>query len=287
MLCYSFLFLKHQSDISIVLFDDFCPPGHLDAAEFTRFNKEFDNALLKASSRRGNSRSAASNVQGHQKTPAFIEAVLKSTLSELKSDATKQQPKERTPRGAFTDVGLHTGGKPRDICWSLILSTLQFMVSLKFTNVSADIIIQCLCCELELHWAKQHISRGGRHYSLSYANAAMQMLQSAVESGVQALHSFANLEKLTLTFSLEVFQIECRQARCALENRLAAQWQAVGEGYNLTTQPSRLQYKLKHVSFDMALKDPVLLTSGDLDVLLRRSRDNIGMFPLLSLDASL
>lgn len=31
-----------------------------------------------------------------------------------------QKEQERPPRGGFTDVGLHTGGSPRDTAWPLV-----------------------------------------------------------------------------------------------------------------------------------------------------------------------
>lgn len=36
-----------------------------------------------------------------------------------------QKEQERVPRGGFTDVGLHTGGLPRDTCWRLVWAAFK------------------------------------------------------------------------------------------------------------------------------------------------------------------
>lgn len=65
---------------------------------------------------RGNKRNAARNEQGHQKTPAFVYALLQQVV---------QQSSERVqPQGCLSDVGLHTGGRPRGTCWPLVRSVL-------------------------------------------------------------------------------------------------------------------------------------------------------------------
>lgn len=73
------------------------------------------DALSKASQRHGNSRSAAGGRQGHQRTPAMIEALLKDAKSALHSRLIS----EHVPAGGFTDVGQHTGGNPRNTAWPL------------------------------------------------------------------------------------------------------------------------------------------------------------------------
>ena len=66
------------------------------------------SALLeKAQERKGEKRSAAGNRQGHQKTPAMVEAIVQDALAG-RADG------ETPARGGFTDVGLHTGGHARN-----------------------------------------------------------------------------------------------------------------------------------------------------------------------------
>ena len=63
--------------------------------------------LRAASSKRGNARSAAGGKQGHQKTPALLEAVATDAQRVVFGEATMKDVKESgtSPRGGFTDVG--------------------------------------------------------------------------------------------------------------------------------------------------------------------------------------
>jgi hypothetical protein len=161
------------------------------------------------------------------------------------------------------------------------------MISLKNDKVSADLLMLCLRCELELLWAKQRIAHPDPHYSLSYANTGMQMLKSAVESGTKLLHELVNLEDLT--FDIEAFQSQCQEARSELEACHNAKWKEVGAAYCLgATEPLGDEYELRFdLSFNMEFNTPDFFSDGNRNVLLRRTRANINMFPLLSLDASL
>ena len=82
-----------------------------------RFNEIFTEAL----SRKRDQRSAAGNEQGHQKTPAFILALLKQ--------AVQNNGKTFKPKGGFTDNGLHTGGKPRNTSFPLVGSLFEFRLT--------------------------------------------------------------------------------------------------------------------------------------------------------------
>ena len=77
--------------------------------------------LEKADQRKGDKRSAASNDQGNQKTPAMIKAVLIDALAGAEDGVTP-------PRGGFTDVGLHTGGHKRSTSWPLVRAVLQALL---------------------------------------------------------------------------------------------------------------------------------------------------------------
>ena len=77
--------------------------------------------LAKAAQRKGDKRSAAANDQGNQKTPTMIQAIMVDALSGREEGVT-------APRGAFTDVGLHTGGLPRNTSWPLVRAVLQSLL---------------------------------------------------------------------------------------------------------------------------------------------------------------
>ena len=62
---------------------------------------------------------AAKLLATHQLTPDPSSAC--SPLQALQPEpADGQKEQDRPPRGGFTDVGLHTGGSPRDTAWPLV-----------------------------------------------------------------------------------------------------------------------------------------------------------------------
>lgn len=60
--------------------------------------------------------------KGFQRTPAFILAVIKDALTQIRSPGSTPQS---MPQGGFTDVGQHTGGVPRPTSWALVQQTVQ------------------------------------------------------------------------------------------------------------------------------------------------------------------
>jgi hypothetical protein len=78
--------------------------GTISRDAWNRLITDMHTLEMEARIRTGDERSAATNKQGYQKTPAFIYALFQEALH---PDLSKTSFK---PRGAFTDVGLHTGG---------------------------------------------------------------------------------------------------------------------------------------------------------------------------------
>lgn len=89
--------------------------GAVEEKQWEVLFSNFQQALAKASKRQGYNRTAAGGNQGHQRTPAMICALLKDAKAALDGDGAARH----LPAGGFTDVGLHTGGSPRDTAWSL------------------------------------------------------------------------------------------------------------------------------------------------------------------------
>ena len=92
------------------------PVGRLEVLD-----KVIEKYLLEVQKRKGNDRSAAGGEKGHQKTPACIEAIVKDACDDVNRGKTIDDESASTslPRGAFTDVGLHTGGRERETAWPL------------------------------------------------------------------------------------------------------------------------------------------------------------------------
>ena len=87
--------------------------GRLDLDKYTSFLERTDYFITRAAMIHGDGRSAASGSQGHQKTPAFVEAAMLDLLTEIEQERDMEEG-ETIPKGGFTDVGLHTGGRQRD-----------------------------------------------------------------------------------------------------------------------------------------------------------------------------
>ena len=101
--------------------------GQINVNDKSSFYDRFQKVLQKTSKKVGNDRSAEGGKQGHQRTPAFIHAILNQVLIGGYKSNEVYQCKDVLPIGGFTDVGLHTGGQKRDTCYSLASSVFKFL----------------------------------------------------------------------------------------------------------------------------------------------------------------
>ena len=141
-----------------------------------KFRKIFSKAIQNT----GNKRSAYYNEQGHQKTPAFIYAVLNDAITQIQVETEHNLTK---PRGGFTDVGLHTGGLPRDTSWPLVTSLLQVFLE-AYPDGQERFRTSMAYFDL---WLAEHqaalVVANNLHFK--YINATIQMLRAAAEKQVQ------------------------------------------------------------------------------------------------------
>ena len=93
--------------------------------EVTNLFDKFETLRSKARARTGDQRSAAGGRQGHQFTPAMIEALLRQAIGHSGICF---------PSGGFTDVGLHTGGKHRDSCFAVVRSVYDWVLNQNSTH---------------------------------------------------------------------------------------------------------------------------------------------------------
>ena len=108
--------------------------GPVPRSVLTKFFHVFEMLLAEVQQRKRDKRSAV-NGQGHQKTPAMVYALLKQAqqvdwetdiVDGDEQDIMRVASKpEVLPQGGFTDVGLHTGGKPRNTPWMLVQAVFQ------------------------------------------------------------------------------------------------------------------------------------------------------------------
>jgi hypothetical protein len=112
----------------------------IPASHAELFQDVFQDLLSEAKKRKGDERSAAFNKQGHQKTPSFIFALMQDTLELYTKSREEMEGHIPTkPPGGFTDVGLHTGGKARSVCWALVKAvTLSLLQSHFLSEMGGD-----------------------------------------------------------------------------------------------------------------------------------------------------
>ena len=96
--------------------------GAIKADLLITFKEEIDLRLREA------------NGKSHQCTPSFMLSLLVNAINTVKKvQAAGKQPLDRDearkddhgPRGGFTDVGLHTGGRYRNTSWPLVRHLMQ------------------------------------------------------------------------------------------------------------------------------------------------------------------
>ena len=99
--------------------------SEISTDEKTDFWRQFTKLFDKIRSEKGGNRSAAGKKKGHQKTPAFVHAVL--LQAKICTCQEKRAYPDVLPKGGFTDVGLHTGGQRRDTCFALARSVFHWL----------------------------------------------------------------------------------------------------------------------------------------------------------------
>jgi hypothetical protein len=116
--------------------------GTVRSDSWAQFEAVFERLLDKAQRLTGDQRTAAKragqeDTQGHQKTPAFIDAVIKDAIEAVFIG--QQCPRVASqPRGAFTDVGLHTGGQRRETSWPLAHAVIGTFLQQSITEEWAN-----------------------------------------------------------------------------------------------------------------------------------------------------
>ena len=134
--------------------------------------------LAQAAARKGEKRTAAANDQGHQKTPSMIKAVLEDALAGRDDGCT-------APRGGFTDVGLHTGGLPRNTSWPLVVAVLQELLE----DAQHEAFFRMAMAQMKL-WLAELITAMSKSPTAkrgvvraTTVNNCMQVLTAAVREG--------------------------------------------------------------------------------------------------------
>ncbi|KAG9409930.1 hypothetical protein AC1031_020242 [Aphanomyces cochlioides] len=107
--------------------------GTIESDTTTSFFAKVDGLLENAQEKKGDARTAATMKQGHQKTLSFIQCLVREAL------LTEEPPTEILPFGGTTDVGQHTGFKPRATSWpfSIRLELLVWLAERQCFSLTA------------------------------------------------------------------------------------------------------------------------------------------------------
>jgi hypothetical protein len=136
--------------------------------------------LAKAELKKADARSSKGGErQGHQKTPAFIYAIVQDALFECTAD--EDGSLKTCPRGGLTDVGLHTGGKPRETSWPLARAVLSAVAERGGHGRSET---QAALAFFELLLAQHALSNPGERANV---DDAMRLLSVSVDRAVMVI----------------------------------------------------------------------------------------------------
>ena len=113
--------------------------GNVPDGRLEELDRVIEMYLRGVQERKGDDRSAAGGEKGHQKTPACIEGVVKDACDGVNRGETMGGNSKSTslPRGAFTDVGLHTGGCERETAWPLARAIIGTFLQQSSTETEA------------------------------------------------------------------------------------------------------------------------------------------------------
>lgn len=132
--------------------------GKIATASRSVFRTFYGHVISTAQTKHGDQRSAQNAGGGHQKTPAFIDAVAREAVRLVNAgvrELTKEYKPDLKPRGGTTDVGRHTGGEARDTAAPLAKCALHFLLvnsNLRLDDASAT--FDLATARFELHRAR-------------------------------------------------------------------------------------------------------------------------------------
>ena len=242
-------------------------------SELNNFMKLFKELLSEAQLRTGNQRSANFNKQGHQKTPAFILAIAKQALL---NTGTSEEPK-----GGFTDNGLHTGGRPRNTCFPLVRSLLNFRLSQAAAHQGADSLFQRLVTFFDLRVADEYLKIGTVLGSDVAYGCKRMNLDKAMKILETASRKFSFLDEvILLTDGLLQY---AKHVKSKIEETLKS-----------SADFERSRFSLKHLQNEMSrdkpFRNPRIRVGGrpsphpssSASDIRENTRRNIGLLPIYS-----
>lgn len=250
------------------LFVDLCV-GELPRANLQALLETVATLLRKAKQKKGDQRSAAGGKQGHQKTPAFIEALVRDALKGAVEDRTVEDRTKHQPKGGFTDVGLHTGGEARVTGWPLSASVARFVMEQLCEPPGTHPDFRVILAEWEMWLLEASLGTAVR------LSALARMLDSAASRS--AALADAGLD----TSALEARALHVREVlEASLASQIRGQAAAfllpplVASGGSIDGQSHRLPH--------LAIQPPLQADSAESSMVARRERalSNLSWLPL-------
>ena len=250
--------------------------GSVPVNRLDDFDKLVALYLSKVQKLVGDDRSAAGGEKGHQKTPACIEGIIKDACKDINSGNPVDDESKSTslPRGAFTDVGLHTGGRKRETAWPLaraIIGTFLLQPPAQtevFKREMLDFQRFILCNRKGLPWWNKGI------INKESADLTMQMILSTARLGAALTdggYEIGNLE--------DVLAI----TRSDLDAEVKARDENAAKAYDLP--PAHVLMNCLNSTCSPKLPFPNVAVVSDsaanLDQYRDLALDNLGIFALL------
>lgn len=238
--------------------------------------------LQRAKSRKGEKRTAAGNEQGHQKTPAMIQAIMLDALGNSTNKST-------SPRGGFTDVGLHTGGQKRNTSWPLLLAVIQTILESR----GREVLYRECVPQLYLRMAESavaHLSKGSRSWKgrnvpnrqefRMKIDSVMQVLQVAGQEAI------ALAELFQPGYDVAAFEVRCVRVRFELENANRKRASLISEAYDLAPF-TKGDLDLRNIGLSVPDETQEKSSLEGLRTALGTETENLGSFPApLPIDSS-
>jgi hypothetical protein len=168
--------------------------GALAAHFYNKFQSRLDKGIPDAESRKAGKRSAANTgARGHQKTPGFIISLARDVIRTIDAEEVPgekgpppwDQPPFMQSKPGFTDVGLHTGGQPRDTTWGLVKSVFyNALMHEKSRNSRLQRMFLLIVAHFELRLAETELSSTlPLNCTRIRCDTLMQMLVKAATNG--------------------------------------------------------------------------------------------------------
>ena len=248
--------------------------GNVDRHLYSTFVRRLAFFLSQAQERKDKARSAAHNEQGHQKTPAMIMAVVTDALKSL--PLTDDEAAEMTltnPRGGWTDVGLHTGGRARDTAWFILEAVVE-------TLLGNHLLFRVMIAQIRIWLTERHLISVIQNASAPRVDEIMKMLAGAVEKVVPLAddgHDTAS------------FEARSAAARYQLEEAVRARAKATSASQVLhPTRPSNLRlsdFHGHHPTLTVPSKEHLERSDENLENRKSLAKTNLGWLPTALISA--